>query len=232
MHAGGRAGGVLATLVMSALLAQCANPPQPPPVAPSTSVAAPTPAAPAPQVHPVTAAELGASWHVGCPVGPDQLRRVELTYEGLDGAPHRGQLIVHRDLVGEVQQVFAELYRLHFPIAKMLPPQNYPGAQDELSMEDDNTSAFNCRGIPGSASWSQHAYGRAVDINPLRNPSVHQDGWLEPSTAGRYRDRTRTDPGMLHDGDAAVRVFTDRGWTWGGHWRNPKDYQHFELPAG
>mgnify|MGYP000025178501 CR=1 FL=1 len=222
--------GGVAAVAATMVLTQCANPPQPP--APVASPATTTVAPPAPpSVRPVTAAELGASWHPGCPVGPEQLRRVELTYEGFDGAPHRGELVVHQDRVGEIQQVFAELYRLRFPIAKMQLPQNYPDAQDELSMEDDNTSAFNCRGIPGSSSWSQHAYGRAVDVNPLLNPSVHQDGWLEPSTAERYRERARTDPGLLHDGDAAVRVFTDRGWTWGGQWRNPKDYQHFELPA-
>ncbi len=220
-----RGGGAAVAATM--VLTQCANPPQPlaPVASPAITTVVP------PSVHPVTAAELGASWHPGCPVGPEQLRRVELTYEGFDGTPHRGELVVHQDRVVEVQQVFAELYRMHVPISKMQLPQNYPDAQDELSMEDDNTSAFNCRGIPGSSNWSQHAYGRAVDINPLQNPSVHQDRWLEPSTAERYRDRGRTDAGMLHDGDAVVRLFTDRGWTWGGHWRNPTDYQHFELPG-
>ncbi len=212
------------------VLTQCGSPPRVPVAAPSAPVAT-TSAAPAQPVHPVTAAELGASWHPGCPVGPEQLRRVEVDYEGFDGQPHRGELIVHRDLADEVIAVFGKLRRLHFPIAKMQPAQRYPGAADELSMEDDNTSAFNCRGIPGSQRWSQHAYGRAIDVNPLLNPSVHQDGRIEPSTSGRYLDRHRDDPGLLHDGDAGVLAFTDRGWTWGGHWHNPKDYQHFELPS-
>lgn len=201
--------------------------PAPPPA--TTTPPPPKPAPPA--VHPVTAAELGASWHPGCPVGPDALRRVDVEYLGADGQGHRGELIVHRDLVDQVAQVFAELRRMNFPMAKVQTVDHYPGAEDELSMRDNNTSAFNCRGIPGSGNWSQHAYGRAVDINPLLNPAVHADGWIEPSTAGPYLDRTRTDPGMLHDGDPAVRLFTDRGWTWGGHWQNPKDYQHFELPG-
>ena len=196
----------------------------------SIEPAATTSTVPPEPVHPVTAAELGASWHPGCPVGPEQLRRVEVDYEGFDGQPHRGELIVHRDLAQQVIVIFDQLRQLHFPIAKMQPPQHYPGAEDELSMEDDNTSAFNCRGIPGSQRWSQHAYGRAIDVNPLLNPSVHLDGRIEPTTSGPYLDRRRDDPGLLHDGDAAVRVFTDRSWTWGGHWHDPKDYQHFELP--
>ena len=103
---------------------------------------------------------------------------------------------------------------------------NYPGADDELSMEDNNTSAFNCRDIPGTGRWSQHAFGRAIDLNPLLNPEIDQTGAIQPKTAAPYLDRNRTDPGILHAGDAAVRVFTDRGWRWGGYWRTPIDYQH------
>jgi hypothetical protein len=108
---------------------------------------------------------------------------------------------------------------------------SYPSAEDELSMEDDNTSAFNCRGIPGSSRWSLHAYGRAIDINPLLNPSIDSAGTLEPKNAAVYLDRKRIDPGLLHSGDDAVRAFTDRGWTWGGNWKSPVDYQHFERPS-
>ncbi len=219
-----------AAAAVTVVLAQCGSPARAP-EAGSIEPAGTTATAPPQPVRPVTAAELGASWHPGCPVGPEQLRRVDVGYAGFDGRPHRGELIVHQDLVHEVTTIFDTLYRLHFPIAKIQPPQRYPGAEDELSMEDNNTSAFNCRGIPGSGKWSQHAYGRAIDINPLLNPSVHQDGQIEPTTAVPYLDRHRDDPGLLHDGDAAVLAFTERGWTWGGHWRNPKDYQHFELPG-
>ncbi len=181
-------------------------------------------------MHPVTAGELGASWRPGCPVDAAQLRRVETDYIGFDGQTHRGALIVNQDLAGQVVDIFDRLYRLHYPIAKIRTVEGYPGADDELSMEDDNTSAFNCRTIPGSGLWSLHASGRAIDLNPLQNPSIDADGAIEPKTAAAYLNRGRTDSGVLHDGDPAVRVFTDRGWRWGGHWRTPTDYQHFELP--
>ena len=182
------------------------------------------------KVHPVTAAELGASWHPGCPVEPAQLRRVDVDHIGFDGQPHRGELVVHEDLVPEVIAIFEQLYRLGFPIDKIRTADHYPAADDELSMEDNNTSAFNCRGIPGSSHWSQHAYGRAVDLDPLLNPCVYAPGVFQPHNAANYLDRNRTDPGLLRDGDQAVHVFTDRGWRWGGTWTAPIDYQHFERP--
>ena len=135
---------------------------------------------------------------------------------------------MHEDLATEVVAIFEQLLRLRYPIEKMRMVDNYPGAEDELSMQDNNTSAFNCRGIPGSSRWSEHAFGRAIDLNPLLNPAVHQSGLLEPKNAAPYLDRNRKDPGLLHAGDPAVRVFTDRGWQWGGEWRDPVDYQHFE----
>ncbi|WP_372451309.1 M15 family metallopeptidase [Mycolicibacter acidiphilus] len=214
--------------VICGVLPQCAAP-EPPPEPPATASAAPpvdTPPQPA-VVTPVTAADLGASWHPGCPVSPAQLRRVTLTHLGFDAKPHRGQLIVHAQLVDQVVTVFDQLYRLGFPIEKMRTAAAYPHASDELSMEDDNTSAFNCRRIPGSGSWALHAYGRAIDVNPLLNPSVTGTR-IEPVNAAVYTDRHRIEPGLLHAGDPAVRAFTDRGWAWGGAWRSPVDYQHFE----
>jgi len=189
--------------------------------------------APAPEgatAYPVTAAELGASWRPGCPVQPGQLRRVEVNHIGFDGQTHRGELIVNDNLVPQVIAVFEQLYELRYPIEKIRTVNHYPGAADELSMEDNNTSAFNCRGIPGSNQWSQHAYGRAIDLNPLLNPYIDDTGAFEPRNAAAYLDRSRTDPGLLHNGDPAVLVFTDRGWRWGGSWRTPIDYQHFERP--
>ena len=191
----------------------------------------PPPRTPQPQpatVHPVTAADLGTSWRAGCPLPPEQLRRLELDHLGFDGQTHRGVLVVHQDLTAEVIDVFADLYRLGFPIEKMRTPDHYPNSDDELSMRDNNTSAFSCRDIPGTGSWSLHAYGRAIDINPKLNPYIDRRGDYQPANSGPWVDRARTDPGMLHDGDAAVRAFTDRGWTWGGHWRTPLDFQHFE----
>lgn len=221
-----------ATMAAGAALTQCTAAPTPPAARPSsTASSAAGPSAPtAGNVRPVTAAELGASWGPGCPVDPAQLRRVEVDHVGFDGRTHRGELIVHQDLVSEVITVFAKLYRVGFPIEKIRTADRYPAADDELSMEDDNTSAFNCRGIPGSEHWSQHAYGRAIDLNPRVNPCVYADGTFQPHNAAEYLDRGRVDPGLLHGGDPGVRIFTDRGWRWGGHWASPVDYQHFERP--
>ena len=185
-----------------------------------------TPAGPA--VSTVTAAELGASWRAGCPVSPAELRRVELDYLGFDGRTHRGALIVHRDLTDDVIAIFADLLRLGYPISAMRTVEQYPNADDELSMRDNNTSGFNCRPLPGSTQWSLHAYGRAVDVNPLINPYIDSTGDLQPATAGAYLDRARDEPGMLRPGSPAVAAFTGRGWRWGGTWRDPIDYQHFE----
>ena len=164
----------------------------------------------------------------GCPIDPRQLRRVVVDYLGFDGQPHRGTLIVNEDLAADVVAIFGQLLALHYPIDKIRTVDNYPDADDELSMEDNNTSAFNCRDIPGTGHWSQHAFGRAIDLNPLLNPEIDRTGAIQPKTAVPYVDRNRTDPGILHAGDPVVRAFTDRGWRWGGDWTTPLDYQHFE----
>ena len=243
-----RRGAVLAEMLAAVVvLVQCttAPPPSAPPpsptATPSSSAAASSgstppassgstpPSPPAATVQPVTAAELGATWRPGCPVEPEQLRRVGVDYFGFDGQTHRGELIVHEDLVPDVIAIFKQLYRLGYPIEKIVTVDHYSDADDELSMEDNNTSAFNCRLIPGTDEWSPHAYGRAIDINTLLNPCLYASGYFEPVNAAAYLDRNRTDPGLLHGGDPAERAFTDRGWHWGGYWTTP-DYQHFERP--
>ena len=233
----------IATLAVAAtasvVLVQCSSapPPQAPTPPPSVSQLSPsvsrpppaTPTAPAAAtIQPVSEADLGPSWRPGCPLDPQQLRRVEINHIGFDGKTHRGALIVHEDLAAEVVAIFEQLLRLRYPIEKMRTVDNYPAADDELSMEDNNTSAFNCRDIPGTGRWSQHAFGRAIDLNPLLNPYIDRTGAFQPKNAAPYLDRNRIDPGLLHAGDPAVRVFTDRGWRWGGYWRTPIDYQHFE----
>jgi len=224
---------LVSMLAAGVVLVQCtgSGPPRAAGPSPSPTVrsAARTPLTPSGNaVQPVTAAELGASWRPGCPVEPTQLRRVDVDHIGFDGRTHRGELIVHEDLVPEVITIFEQLYRLGFPIERIRTADRYPGADDELSMEDNNTSAFNCRGIPGSNQWSQHAYGRAIDLNPRLNPCVYAIGTFQPQNGADYLDRSRTDPGLLHKGDPAVRLFTGRGWRWGGDWTTPIDYQHFE----
>jgi D-alanyl-D-alanine carboxypeptidase-like protein len=228
-------------LAAGVVLVQCAavKPTRAATPAPSPSAAAPPAASPQPSappapavatVQPVTAAELGSTWRPGCPVEPGQLRRVNIDYIGFDGKAQRGQLVVHEELVTDVIAIFEQLRRLGYPVDKMRTADHYPDADDELSMEDNNTSAFNCRLIPGTNEWSPHAYGRAIDINSLINPCLYASGYFEPRNAAAYLDRSRTDPGLLHSGDPAVLAFTDRGWRWGGDWNAPLDYQHFERP--
>ena len=151
-----------ALCAVAAALVQCAPGPAPaPPERPSTTPAPPPSPTRQPgttSIHPVTAADLATTWRPGCPLPPETLRRVDLDYWGFDGQTHRGQLVVHQDLTAQVTGVFGELFRMRFPIERMSTVDHYPGADDELSMRDNNTSAYNCRGIPGSDSWSLHAY--------------------------------------------------------------------------
>jgi hypothetical protein len=93
-------------------------------------------------------------------------------------------------------------------------------------MEANNTSAFNCRFVSGTTRWSQHAYGRAIDINPVRNPYV--DGsYVSPTAGAPYADRMKHRIGMIHAGDKVVRAFADENWKWGGYWSPYQDYMHF-----
>jgi poly-gamma-glutamate synthesis protein (capsule biosynthesis protein) len=109
----------------------------------------------------------------------------------------------------------------------MRPVDAY-GSDDERSMAADNTSAFNCRRVAGSSSWSEHARGLAIDINPLENPEI-RGGRVLPPAGAAFTDRSRWRRGMIHSEDAVVRAFAAIGWRWGGYWRSPKDYQHFSA---
>jgi hypothetical protein len=168
-----------------------------------------------------------ASWHRGCPVPISHLRLVTLTYWGFDDQPHSGQLVLNRDAVLPVVKAMRSLYQTQFPIRRIVLVDRY-GADDNRSMAADNTSAFNCRLVEHSTSWSQHALGRAVDINPLENPEVSGSDVLPP--AGRtFLNRYQRRKGMIHAGDTAVRAFAAVGWRWGGYWHSLKDYQHFSA---
>ncbi|MGQ0831000.1 MAG: M15 family metallopeptidase [Microthrixaceae bacterium] len=175
----------------------------------------------------VSAAELGASWRAGCPVGPELLRAVDASFWGYDRAPHRGRIIVHVDQAARVTRVLEALYAARFPIERMTPIDAYDG-DDQASMRANNTSGFNCRYVAGTTKWSQHAFGRAIDVNPLVNPYVRGSS-VDPPEGAPYADRSRDDAGMIHAGDAAVRAFSAQGWGWGGAWSSGKDYQHFSA---
>jgi hypothetical protein len=169
----------------------------------------------------------GVSWHVGCPVALRDLRELTLTHWGFDGRVRVGTLIVRRDVAEDVLSVMRTLYAARFPFRRIVPIDAY-GASDYRSIEADNTSGFNCRYVSGTTRWSEHAYGRAVDVNPLENPYVSQNGTRHPRSRP-YLDRARRATGMIHAGDVVVRSFAAIGWSWGGYWHTAKDYQHFSA---
>lgn len=182
-------------------------------------------------IETVTAAQLGASWRpdLGC-TDPEQLRAVNVVHWGYDGAVHDGRIIVAADEAEGVVDLFRELYAARFPIERMVPIDAYDG-DDEASMRDNNTSGFNCRYVAGTSRLSQHGLGRAIDVNPLVNPYVRGDA-VDPPEGAPYADRSRTDQGMIHDGDAVVAAFSRQGWSWGGYWASGQDYQHFSATGG
>ncbi len=181
---------------------------------------------------PVTRADLGASWRTGCPVAPAELRELRLAYWGFDGKRHLGSLVVNAGVVAPVSTVFGRLYRARFPIRRLTPIAAY-GGSDDRSMAADNTSAFNCRYAvaTGPKRWSVHAYGEAIDVNPVENPYLEAGRTLPP--AGRaYLDRSMAHPGMAVSGGTLVAAFAAAGWQWGGRWTASPDYQHFSANGG
>ncbi|HEU4943495.1 MAG TPA: M15 family metallopeptidase [Gaiellaceae bacterium] len=175
----------------------------------------------------VTAPDLPYSWRPGCPVGPARLRAVRLRHWDFRGRSRVGVLVVDRAVVPDVVSVFRRLYAARFPIRRMLGVEVYRGS-DDASMRADNTSAFNCRYVEGTNRWSEHAYGRAIDVNTVENPYVH-GGLVEPAAGRAYLDRSRRRPGMAVESGVLVRAFEAVGWGWGGRWRSAKDYQHFST---
>jgi D-alanyl-D-alanine carboxypeptidase-like protein len=171
----------------------------------------------------------GVSWHRGCPVGLNQLRLLTVRHLGFDGAVHRGRLVVNRDSARDIVRVMRRLYQLRFPIRQMRLVDAY-GADDNRSMAADNTSAFNCRFVAGSPGvWSEHAYGQAIDLNPIENPYVTESGYVSPPAGARYADRSRRVHGLVRRGGPVVAAFARAGWAWGGNWSGARDYQHFSL---
>ena len=183
-------------------------------------------------VSPVTRAQLPHSWRAGCPVAPSSLRRVRLSHWGFDGQVHTGALVVNESAVRDVVIVFRRLYRARFPLRRMRPIDAY-GGNDERSLAADNTAGFNCRYAvgPGPRRWSQHAYGLAIDVNPVENPYL-EGGRVHPRAGRAYLDRSDFRPGMAARGRVLVRAFAAVGWQWGGRWRGTPDYQHFSATGG
>ena len=191
----------------------------------TTTTTEPTPVF-VPLIGLVTEEALGSSWQVGCPVPVEDLRRLELTHWDNEGNVVEGALVVHADHADDVVAVFARLFEAGFPIQSLRPVEEF-GADDNASMGANNSSGFNCREIDGRPGvWSQHAFGGAIDINPLVNPWV-RGSLVDPPGGEPYVDRTVEAPGLIVAGDVVTRAFADIGWIWGGDWTSTVDYQHF-----
>ncbi len=160
----------------------------------------------------------------------DMLRYVSVLYYDFDGNTRTGELICHKAIAQDLTEIFCALYEAQYPVEKICLVEEYQG-DDELSMEDNNTSCFNYRALP-SGRLSNHAYGLAIDLNPFYNPYVttRKDGTVNISPAGSeaYADREQDFPYKIDKTDLAYQLFIQHGFTWGGSWRSSKDYQHFE----
>jgi hypothetical protein len=246
--------GAIATVVLFALLPACtrsgvSGPPVAQPVHPSASTSPPTsslapaqPSTPPPArfhaaVSPLSAAlaaEMrGTTWQPGCPVPLRELRLLTLRYWGFDGQVHQGPMVVNQAVASQVVSVFRRLFQARFPIQQLHLAVQYRPDQDDPNDTRNYTDGFNCRPVVTArgplSSWSQHAYGLAVDINPIQNPYVASDGYVRNNHARPYRDRSLRRPGMIHSGDIVVRAFAAAGWGWGGSWTGAKDYRHFST---
>jgi len=173
-----------------------------------------------------------STWHPGCPVPIADLRLLTLSYWGFDGEVHEGPLVVNASVAEEVVGVFQRLFRARFPIQQMALASKYR-PNENPNTKRSVTASFNCRPVvtpagPGT-TFSMHSYGLAIDINPLQNPFVAADGYVQNRYARPYRDRSQELSGMIHDGDAVVQAFERIGWGWGGNWSGGEDYMHFSA---
>jgi hypothetical protein len=168
----------------------------------------------------------------GCPMRWGDLRYLQMTYVGFDDKTHTGEMVVHASHAEAVTEVFEELYDARWPIRQMRLVDDY-GGDDDRSMAANNTSGYNCRRVARTDSWSAHAYGAAIDVNPVQNPYVTGSS-IAPPAGSRFAliDRsahTHVPAGTIRAGDVVVRAFARIGWKWGGEWSTSKDYQHFSA---
>lgn len=175
----------------------------------------------------------------GARVGCERLSLVKFSYLGFDGSNHHdGEIMVMDAAAESVLRIFTKLREIRFPIAKARLIDHYDGS-DDASIADDNTSAFNSRNVAGTNSLSLHAYGLAIDLNPLENPYVqHLGGNLKfsPPAGAAYTNRFKGQPEKqlrLGLAEAVIDVFAEEGFSiWGGYWKSAIDYQHFQVSRG
>jgi len=183
-------------------------------------------------ISPITAevkAKMTYSWGDDNPVPLENLRYIQLNHWGFDGCVHDGELVVHQRVANEVMEIFEELFAKQYPIEKILLVDSYQ-ADDDLTCEDNNSSAFCSRPITGrTTEWSFHSFGLAIDINPLLNP-YHKGHKVVPANGQQFLDRSIDCHGVITEDDLCYKAFISRGWKWGGHWTKERgyvDYQHF-----
>ncbi len=161
----------------------------------------------------------------------DELRYLHILHYDFDGEVAEGELVCNASIAADLAEIFQELYRSEYRLEKVLLIDEYEG-DDTASMEDNNTSCFNYRTVDDTDRLSRHAYGLAIDINPLYNPYVTytEDGRekVSPASALPYADRDSGFPYKIDENDLCYKLFTQHGFTWGGNWNNMKDYQHFQ----
>lgn len=173
----------------------------------------------------------GCSYVENDNIAIEDLRYLQVLHVGFDGEEHVGELIVNKAIAEDILDIMYELYENKYPIERMVLVEAY-GGDDELSMQSNNTSAFNYRTVEGSSSLSKHSYGMAIDINPFYNPCVrtYSDGSSKsfPEGSDSYADRSKDFSYKIDKNDLCFKLFTERGFQWGGDWNSLKDYQHFQ----
>jgi hypothetical protein len=167
------------------------------------------------------------TWHSGCPVKRRDLRLLTLTHWDFQTRRRWGRLVIHKRHAARVFKVMRRLYDAKVRFKNMRLPERY-GADDQRMMRANLTSAFNCRFVAGTRRWSEHAYGMAIDINPVQNPYV-SGSHVSPAAGRPYVNRRRRAKGMIRANGAVVKAFASIGWEWGGNWRSVKDYMHFSA---
>lgn len=178
-------------------------------------------------VTPAIRHRMGQTWAPGCPVPPFGLRYLTLTFRGFDGRPHTGELVVNARVASDVVSVFRKLYKASYPIEEMRLPTT-ADLEAPPTGDGNNTAAYVCRATRGATSYSAHAYGLAIDVNPFMNP-YHKADLVLPELAGAYLDRSWRRPGMVLPGGVVIRAFARVGWTWGGSFVHLKDLMHFSA---
>jgi hypothetical protein len=170
----------------------------------------------------------GRSWHprATCPAFRD-LRLIRLNHLGFDGQIHQGEIVVAAQVAEDIARVFERIFDSGFPLERVVRVDAY-GGDDDASMAANNSSGFNHRTVHGTSTLSRHAFGLAIDINPVQNPYI-VGAEIMPDSARAYLDRERVRPGMLVRPSPVIEAFEAIGWGWGGDWTSCKDYHHFDF---